>query len=74
MDYQQNRNFRAWLLSYAQIHGRLGDLARKVLDDPQWPQGPDDLERCRARLLELGDDTDAVDTLEEAWDRYRRGR
>ncbi|AXI76388.1 YozE family protein [Peterkaempfera bronchialis] len=74
MDYQQNRTFRAWLVSYAQLHGPLGDLARSVLDDPEWPQGADDLERCRARLVARGADTGALDTLEEAWERYRRGR
>ena len=74
MDHQQKKNFRAWLVSYAQIHGPLGDLARAVLDDPEWPQGLDDLERLRARLRGQGDDTGAVDTLEEAWDRYRRVR
>ncbi|MFJ6214910.1 YozE family protein [Streptomyces sp. NPDC092296] len=74
MDHQQHKNFRAWLVSYAQIHGPLGDLARTVLDDPDWPEGPADLEKCRSRLLARGADTGAVDSLEEAWDRYRRGR
>ncbi|MCD0480912.1 YozE family protein [Streptacidiphilus sp. ASG 303] len=74
MNDQQNRTFRAWLLSYAQIHGALGDLARTVLDDPEWPEGPVDLERCRERLVARGADTGAVDTLEEAWERYSHVR
>jgi hypothetical protein len=74
MEHQRSKDFRMWLVSYAQIHGPLGDLARTVLDDPRWPEGPEDLERCRERLVARGASPDAVDTLEEAWDRYLRGR
>jgi hypothetical protein len=74
MEQQHSRDFPAWLVSYAGIHGPLGELARAVLDDPQWPEGPADLERYRDRLASRGVTPDIVDTLEEAWGRYRRGR
>ena len=36
--------FTAWLAANAQARTSVGDLARDAAADPDWPQGPDELE------------------------------
>ncbi|WP_330289127.1 YozE family protein [Streptomyces sp. NBC_00576] len=67
------RNFTAWLKTHADQRNSIGDLARDVSADPDWPSGKgrqgqlDYLEECGAI-------TAAMETLERAWTQYEAYR
>ncbi|MCX5037035.1 MULTISPECIES: YozE family protein [Streptomyces] len=67
------KSFTAWLKSHKDQHNAIGDLARDVSLDPDWPsrkgrQGQlDYLEECNAIPA-------AVETLERAWTEYEAYR
>ncbi|WP_405778327.1 YozE family protein [Streptomyces sp. NBC_00859] len=67
------KSFTAWLKTHADQHNAIGDLARDVSADPDWPsrkgrQGQlDYLEECGAI-------TAAIETLERAWTKYEADR
>ena len=68
------RGFRAWLLQFRRDESALGDLARDVLADPDWPRGPGSLARFEAHLEDAGACDEAAGALREAWARYERAR
>ncbi|GGW58274.1 hypothetical protein GCM10010503_39140 [Streptomyces lucensis JCM 4490] len=67
------KSFTAWLKTHADQHNAIGDLARDVSADPNWPsrrgrQGQRDY------LEECGAVTGAIETLERAWTQYESDR
>jgi len=68
------RSFRAWLRQFRRDGTAIGDLARDVLADPDWPRGPGSLARHEAHLEDAGACDGAVSALREAWARYEQER
>lgn len=64
--------FRTWLRQFRDDESAIGDLARDVLDDPDWPRGRGSLTRYVEHLEEAGAVDDAIATLRAAWERYER--
>jgi uncharacterized protein YozE (UPF0346 family) len=67
------KSFTAWLKSHADHRTAIGDLARDVSHDPDWPadegrQGQLDY------LEERGAIDAAIETLERAWSQYEAYR
>lgn len=67
-------SFRTWLRQFRRDETALGDLARDVLADPDWPRGPGSLARYEAHLEDAGACNAAVSALREAWARYEQER
>ncbi|MFB7619265.1 YozE family protein [Kitasatospora sp. NPDC056181] len=70
-------DFAAWLERFAQVSGPIGDLARDVAADPEWPAGPDVLDVYLDYLEAdrgLDADSPAAETLRQAWEHYRQAR
>ena len=65
----QNPGFTAWLKSHAKEDNAIGDLARDVAADPDWPTRRQ-LSGQRAYMEEQGAIPAAVATLERAWELY----
>ncbi|MYV64935.1 hypothetical protein GT043_02975 [Streptomyces sp. SID2131] len=64
-------NFRTWLLHHIDDDTPLGDLARDVRADHQWPQDePESFELYNEHLESVNASTGALVTLEEAWGLY----
>jgi hypothetical protein len=66
--------FTAWLEAHAQVKAGVGDLARDAAADPDWPQGPDELQTWLDYLVldrGLDEEAPAVLALREAWELYR---
>jgi hypothetical protein len=63
-------SFRAWLRQFRREANAVGDLARDVLDDDDWPRGPGSLARYEAHLEDAGACDGALDALREAWANY----
>ncbi|MFC8295339.1 YozE family protein [Streptomyces sp. NPDC057242] len=69
--FNASRNFRAWLMEHAGDDTPLGDLARDVRADRQWPQDePESFELYNAHLESMNAGPGALVTLEEAWGLY----
>jgi len=64
--------FRSWLHRFENDNHAIGDLARDVARDPDWPSGG--LRRTRRHMEELGACEDALTTHDRAWEEYRRYR
>jgi len=62
--------FRGWLAQFTQVNGAIGDLARDVAADTDWPEGSDELETYLDHLDAAGASPAALDTLVDAWHRY----
>ncbi|MGY3685098.1 YozE family protein [Streptomyces sp. TE33382] len=62
--------FGGWLAQFTQVKGAMGDLARDVGADADWPEEPDELETYVDHLEAAGASTAALETLADAWDRY----
>ncbi|MEV7595482.1 YozE family protein [Streptomyces sp. NPDC089922] len=62
--------FGNWLARFTQVTGPIGDLARDVAADADWPQEPDDLETYTDHLEAAGASPAALEALAEAWGRY----
>lgn len=63
--------FSSWLAQFRQVNAAVGDLARDAAADPDWPDGPDELETYTDHLESAGASRAALETLEEAWSQYR---
>jgi uncharacterized protein YozE (UPF0346 family) len=64
-------DFRAWLMRHVDEHSPIGDLARDVRDDAEWPGGePESFELYNEYLDSMNACEGALDALEEAWSRY----
>jgi uncharacterized protein YozE (UPF0346 family) len=66
-------SFRTWLVTnHAGEQSPLGDFAREVRDDDEWPDLQFESLREYLEYLDSHDaSTDALDLLEEAWDQYK---
>ncbi|OYP10069.1 hypothetical protein CFC35_41880 [Streptomyces sp. FBKL.4005] len=65
--------FGGWLAQFTQVNGAIGDLARDAAADPDWPDGPDELETYTDHLESAGASEAALDVLADAWARYAAG-
>jgi hypothetical protein len=65
----QTVGFTAWLKMHAKDESAIGDLARDVAADPDWPSRRQ-LSGQREYLEERGAIPAAVETLERAWGLY----
>ncbi|UKY48506.1 YozE family protein [Streptomyces inhibens] len=64
-------DFRAWLLRHVDEQSPIGDLARDVRDDDEWPDGePKSFELYNEYLDSMSACDGALDALEDAWSRY----
>ncbi|MFD3589688.1 YozE family protein [Streptomyces sp. NPDC058683] len=63
------RSFTAWLKTHADQDNPVGDLAREVSRDPDWPSRRG-LPGQRTYLDERGAIPAAMETLERAWTQY----
>lgn len=66
--------FGAWLTQFTQVSRAIGDLARDAAADPDWPDGPDELETYADHLESAGASEAALETLADAWDTYTARR
>jgi len=66
--------FGTWLERFTQVRSAIGDLARDAAADPDWPDGPDELETYADHLEEAGASEAALETLADAWARYAASR
>lgn len=66
----QTQSFTAWLKTHVKADTAVGDLARDVSSDPDWPSGKQ-LKGQREYLEARGALPAAVTTLERAWALYR---
>ncbi|MFJ8628887.1 YozE family protein [Kitasatospora sp. NPDC093550] len=70
-------DFAAWLEQFSQVSGSIGDLAKDVAADPEWPDGPDTLDAYLDHLEAahgLDADSPAAEALRQAWEHYERAR
>lgn len=65
-------SFRAWLRQFRHQESAIGDLARDVLADQDWPRGPGSLARYESHLVSLDAIDGALDTLRAAWARFEQ--
>ncbi|MBM7054557.1 MULTISPECIES: YozE family protein [Streptomyces] len=65
----QKPSFTAWLKTHKKDQNAIGDLARDVAADPDWPSRRQ-LSGQREYLEERGAIPAAVATLERAWELY----
>jgi len=64
--------FKTWLRRFEDENSAVGDLARDVARDPNWPSGGP--RRTRRHMEDLGACEDALTTHDRAWSEYRRYR
>lgn len=65
----KHQSFTTWLKTHSKDRTAIGDLARDVSADPDWPSRKG-LPGQRAYLEDLGAIQAAIDTLERAWEAY----
>ncbi|KOG51093.1 hypothetical protein ADK75_17060 [Streptomyces virginiae] len=65
----RTQGFTSWLKTHAKDQNAIGDLARDVAADPDWPSRRQ-LSGQREYLEERGAIPAAVETLELAWELY----
>ncbi|MFB8085030.1 YozE family protein [Streptomyces sp. NPDC055992] len=65
----RNPGFTTWLKAHVKDQSAIGDLARDVAADPDWPSRRE-LSGQRKYLEERGAIPAAVETLESAWELY----
>ncbi|MEU6509318.1 YozE family protein [Streptomyces sp. NPDC046942] len=65
----KSKSFTAWLKTHVDQHSAIGDLARDVSADPDWPSRKG-LPGQRDYLEECGAIPAAVEALERAWTQY----
>ncbi|WP_407838495.1 YozE family protein [Streptomyces sp. DSM 116496] len=65
----RTQGFTSWLKTHAKDQSAIGDLARDVAADPDWPSRRQ-LSGQREYLEERGAIPAAVETLERAWELY----
>ena len=64
--------FLVWLAQQARRDDPVGDCARDMLDDPDWPQSATTFETARAYLEGVSASPKAIDALRLAWDEWQR--
>ena len=69
---QSNGSFLAWLALQAQRDDAVGDCARDMLDDPDWPTTATTFETARDYLDSVNASRLAIEALREAWDEWQR--
>ncbi|MFJ1870427.1 YozE family protein [Streptomyces sp. KS_5] len=67
------KNFTTWLKTHVDQSSAIGDLARDVSHDPDWPARRG-LPAQRTYLEERGAIPAAIEALERAWSRYEAYR
>ena len=67
------KSFTAWLKTHADQRNAIGDLARDVSADPDWPSRKGRQEQLDY-LEERGAIDAAIETLERAWTQYEAYR
>ncbi len=67
-----NGSFLAWLALQAQRDDAVGDCARDMLDDPDWPPTATTEATARAYLESINASRLAIDALRGAWDEWQR--
>lgn len=64
-------DFRAWLLRHVDEQSAIGDLARDVQSDYEWPEGESEsLELYSDHLESMNASVRVLDILEDAWNQY----
>lgn len=62
--------FTEWLLNHKGDDGSIGDLARDVANDTEWPSSAITLGEYESYLISLGASGNALDALRSAWSRF----
>ena len=70
----RNETFLVWLAQQARRDDPVGDCARDMLDDPDWPPTATTFEAARAYLESVHASRQAIAALREAWDEWQRRR
>ncbi|MFD7999699.1 YozE family protein [Streptomyces mirabilis] len=70
-DTPKPKSFTAWLKTHADQDNAMGDLARDVSRDPEWPSRKG-LPGQHTYLEERGAISAAIETLERAWTQYEQ--
>jgi uncharacterized protein YozE (UPF0346 family) len=68
---QTNETFLVWLALQARRDDPVGDCARDMLDDPDWPAQATTFEMARHYLESVNASPKAIEALREAWDEWR---
>ena len=69
-----NEPFVTWLAQQARRDDAVGDCARDMLDDPDWPSTATSFETASAYLTSVNASPIAHDVLREAWEEWQRRR
>ncbi|MFF8918590.1 YozE family protein [Streptomyces sp. NPDC015032] len=69
----KSKSFTAWLKTHVDQRNPIGDLARDVSADPDWPSRKG-LSGQSDYLEECGANPEAVEALERAWTQYEAYR
>ncbi|MCO5176521.1 MAG: sterile alpha motif-like domain-containing protein [Thermomicrobiales bacterium] len=69
-----NGSFLTWLALQAQRDDPVGDCARDMLDDPEWPSEATTYATARVYLESVQASSLAIAALREAWDEWQRRR
>ncbi|WP_079126246.1 YozE family protein [Streptomyces sp. ERV7] len=67
----QPKSFTVWLKTHTDQDNAIGDLARDISRDPDWPSRKS-LPGQRTYLEERGAIPTAIETLERAWTQYEQ--
>jgi uncharacterized protein YozE (UPF0346 family) len=70
----RNETFLVWLAQQARRDDPVGDCARDMLDDPDWPPSVTTFETARTYLESVNASPQAMAALREAWEEWRRKR
>ena len=65
-----NGTFLVWLAQQARRDDAVGDCARDMLDDPDWPPTATTFETACAYLVSVQASPPALEALREAWDEW----
>jgi uncharacterized protein YozE (UPF0346 family) len=63
-------SFRDWLIRQAHRDDPVGDIARDMLDDPEWPASDGILAEHRDYLTSVNASPVALNALQQAWDEW----
>lgn len=65
-------NFRTWLMRHVDDQSPVGDIARDVRADDEWPEVQyESFQLYYEHLKDMDASHDALEALEDAWDEYR---
>jgi len=68
----RNQTFLVWLALQARRDDPVGDSARDMLDDPDWPQTATTFDSASAYLRSVNASPKAIEALREAWNEWER--